>query len=138
MIDFSTEFGQRVQKRLEKEIVIWLSTVDSKGNPQPRPVWFHWDGETVLIYSQAEGAKVRHIKHNPRVALNLNCTSDGGDVVVLLGNASLMEGKVSSERLKVYLRKYRDGIKDIGMTPESFEADYHVAIMVKPTALRGF
>ena len=37
-----------------------------------------------------------------------------------------------------YVRKYREGIKDIGMTPESFEADYHVAILVKPTVLRGF
>jgi PPOX class probable F420-dependent enzyme len=83
MIDLNTEFGHRVQNRLEQEPVIWLTTVDSKGSPQPRPVWFHWDGETVLIYSQAEGAKVRHIKHNPHVALNLNSTPDGGDVVVL-------------------------------------------------------
>jgi PPOX class probable F420-dependent enzyme len=138
MIDFNTEFGQRAQKRLEHESVIWLTTVDSKGNPQPRPVWFHWDGETMLIYSQAEGAKVRHIKRNPRVALNLNSTPDGGDVMVLLGEANIMEGKVNPDRLKDYLRKYREGIKDIGMTPESFEADYHVAILVKLKILRGF
>ena len=138
MIDFNTEFGQRVQKRLEHESVIWLTTVDSKGNPQPRPVWFHWDGETVLIFSQADGAKVRQIKGNSRVALNLNSTPDGGDVMVLLGEATIEEGKVNPERLTDYIRKYREGIKDIGMTPESFEADYHVAIFVKPTTLRGF
>jgi PPOX class probable F420-dependent enzyme len=138
VIDFNTEFGQRVQKRLEQEPVIWLTTVDAKGNPQPRPVWFHWDGETLLIFSQAIGAKVRHINLNPRVALNLNSTSDGGDVVVLLGEAKIMEGKVSKDRMEDYIRKYREGIKDIGMTPESFEADYHVAILVKPTSLRGF
>lgn len=138
MIDFNTEFGQRVQKRLEHESVIWITTVDSKGNPQPRPVWFHWDGETVLIFSQAEGAKVKHIKGNPRVALNLNSTPDGGDVMVLLGEATIEEGKVSPERLKNYIQKYREGIKDIGMTPESFEADYHVAIFVNPVSLRGF
>jgi PPOX class probable F420-dependent enzyme len=138
MIDFNTEFGKRVQKRLEHETVIWLTTVDSKGNPQPRPVWFHWDGETVLIFSQVEGAKVRHIKHKPRVALNLNSTQDGGDVMVLLGEANIVDGKVNPDRLKDYIQKYREGIKDIGMTPESFEADYHVAIFVKPTNLRGF
>ena len=138
MIDFNTEFGQRVQKRLEHESVIWLTTVDSKGNPQPRPVWFHWDGETVLIFSQADGAKVRQIKGNSRVALNLNSTPDGGDVMVLLGEATIEEGKVNPERLTDYIRKYREGIKDIGMTPESFEVDYHVAIFVKPTTLRGF
>ena len=138
MIDFDSEFGRRALKRLEQEDVIWLSTVDAKNSPQPRPVWFHWDGETVLIFSQVEGAKVRHIRRNPKVALNFNSSPDGGDVVVLLGEAALVEGKVNPERLKDYIRKYREGIKDIGMTPESFEADYHVAILVKPTVLRGF
>jgi PPOX class probable F420-dependent enzyme len=138
MIDFNTKFGQRVQKRLEHESVIWLTTVDSKGNPQPRPVWFHWDGETVLIFSQVNGAKVRHIKGNPRVAVNLNSTPDGGDVMVLLGEATIVEGKVSPERLIDYIRKYREGIKNIGLTPASFEADYHVTILVRPTSLRGF
>jgi PPOX class probable F420-dependent enzyme len=138
MINFDTEFGQRVRKRLEQESVIWLTTVDARGFPQPRPVWFHWDGETVLIFSQEEGAKVRHIRRNPRVALNLNCTPDGGDVVVLLGEAEVLTGKISPERMKDYLSKYREGIKDIGMTPESFQADYHIPILVKPKALRGF
>jgi len=138
MIDFDTEFGGRVRKRLEQEPVIWLTTIDAKNSPQPRPVWFHWDGETLLIFSQAEAAKIRHIQRNPRVALNLNSTPDGGDVVVLLGEASIVVGQVSLERLKDYLRKYREGIKDIGMTPESFQADYHVPILVKPKALRGF
>lgn len=138
MIDFNTNFGQRVKKRLEHESVIWFTTVDSKGNPQPRPVWFHWDGETVLLFSQAEGAKVRQIKGNPCVALNLNSTPDGGDVMVLLGEATIVEDKVSPERLQDYIRKYQEGIKDIGMTPESFEADYHVPILVRPSSLRGF
>jgi PPOX class probable F420-dependent enzyme len=138
MIDINSEFGKRVQRRLEHESVIWLTTVDSKGNPQPRPVWFHWDGETILIYSQVDGAKVKHIQRNSRVALNLNSTRDGGDVVVFLGEARTLDGKVNPARLSAFIEKYRDGIKDIGMTPESFEADYHVAILVRPTALRGF
>jgi hypothetical protein len=39
MIDTSTKFGQRVAQRLEEERVIWLTTVDGQGIPQPRPVW---------------------------------------------------------------------------------------------------
>ena len=138
MINLETEFGKRVGKRLEEEQVIWLITVDSEGGPQPRPVWFHWDGKTVLIFSQAEAAKVRHIRRNPRVALNFNCTPDGGDVMVLLGEAQVLTEKVSAGRWEDYLRKYREGIRDIGMTPQSFEAEYRVPILVKVTALRGF
>lgn len=66
MIDLSTQFGQRVAKRLEEESIIWLITVSQDGFPQPRPVWFWWNGESFLIFSRPEGAKLRHIQRNPR------------------------------------------------------------------------
>jgi PPOX class probable F420-dependent enzyme len=138
MIDFNGDFGKRVLERLQQEEVIWLVTVDRKGFPQPRPVWFQWDGETILIFSQLAGAKIRHIQRNSKVAVNFNCTPGGGDVVVLLGEATVLEGKIGLDRLNAYISKYRQGIEEIGMTPASFESDYHVAIVVKPTALRGF
>ena len=34
---------------MQQEQIIWLTTVDSHHTPQPRPVWFHWDEETVLM-----------------------------------------------------------------------------------------
>jgi len=138
MINFEGEFGEKVRLRLGQEQVIWLTTVDAKNSPQPRPVWFHWDGETVLIFSQANAAKVRHIRHNLRVALNFNSTAGGSDVMVLLGEASIVDRKISDLRMRDYLDKYHQGIQDIGMTPESFQADYSVPILVKPTTLRGF
>ena len=138
MINFEGEFGEKVRMRLCQEQVIWLTTVDAKNSPQPRPVWFHWDGETVLIFSQANAAKVRHIRHNLRVALNFNSTAGGSDVMVLLGEASIVDRKISDLRMRDYLDKYHQGIQDIGMTPESFQADYSVPILVKPTTLRGF
>ena len=138
MINYEGEFGEKVRLRLGQEQVIWLTTVDAKNSPQPRPVWFHWDGETVLIFSQANAAKVRHIRHNLRVALNFNSTAGGSDVMVLLGEASIVDRKISDLRMRDYLDKYHQGIQDIGMTPESFQADYSVPILVKPTTLRGF
>jgi hypothetical protein len=44
---------------------------------------------------------------------------------------------VAAERMKAYLRKYRSGIVDLEMTPASFQAEYSVPILVRPTALRG-
>ncbi len=38
MLDMNTEFGQRVARRLAEERIAWLTTVDSSGTPQPRPV----------------------------------------------------------------------------------------------------
>ena len=50
--DTTTDFGRRVERRLRDEYLVWLTTVRADGLPQPSPVWFLWDGETVLIYSQ--------------------------------------------------------------------------------------
>ena len=52
--DPSTPFGQRVQRRLRDEQVIWLTTVGADGTPQPNPVWFLVDGTTVVVYNRPE------------------------------------------------------------------------------------
>ena len=72
MIDTTSEFGTRVAQRLQQEGIIWLTTVRGDGTPQPSPVWFLWDGETFLIYSQPGAPKVRNIARSPKVALHLN------------------------------------------------------------------
>jgi len=138
VIDFNTRFGRTVDRRLRREAIIWLTTVDRSSRPQPRPVWFAWDGKTVLIFSQPATAKVRHLAKNRSVALNLNSDSEGGTVTVLLGKASLLKQPVRAAVLEKYLKKYRKAIVELGTTPQEFLAEYSTAIQVKPTSLRGF
>jgi PPOX class probable F420-dependent enzyme len=135
---FAGRFGQRARRRLKLEKVIWLTSVDADGAPQPRPVWFDWGGRDLLVYSKPGAGKLRQIRRNPRVALHLNSTEDGDDVVVLLGEARIAGTPVPSARRERYLRKYRRGIRDLGMTPTSFLSDYSVAVYIRPTTLRGF
>ncbi|MBI2360775.1 MAG: TIGR03667 family PPOX class F420-dependent oxidoreductase [Deltaproteobacteria bacterium] len=138
MLDFSSRFGRRVNRRLCQEKIIWLTTVDSHNTPQPRPVWFHWDGRTVLIFSEKNKAKLRHIARNPRVALNFNTDEEGGDVAVLLGDAVILDEPPASVRVKTYLRKYKAGIKSLGMTVAQFTEAYTVPVLVTPQTMRGF
>jgi PPOX class probable F420-dependent enzyme len=138
MINFKTRFGRHVNRRLRQEKIIWLSTVDSHNTPQPRPVWFHWDGKTVLIFSEKEKAKLRHIGRNPRVALNFNTDEDGGDVAVLVGDALISDERPAANRVKSYLRKYGEGIRDLGMTIAQFTESYAVPIRISPQFMRGF
>ncbi len=137
MIDFSTEFGQRAYKRLSDEEVIWLTTTDNQGNPQPRPVWFLWSADMVLIFSQPQAYKVAHIKIHPRVALNLDSANSGEDIVVLLGEAQIDTTPVSPAELKAYIEKYSQGLVSINMTESEFKDSYSTAIRVTPTHLRG-
>jgi PPOX class probable F420-dependent enzyme len=136
-LDASTEFGARVARRLADELIGWLVTVNGRGAPQPSPVWFLWDGRSILIYSRPETAKLRNIAANPRVAMHLNDEGRGDDVVILSGRAAVSEDP-PAHALPAYVDKYGGLIERNGWTPESFAADYSVPVRIRPTGLRGF
>jgi PPOX class probable F420-dependent enzyme len=138
MVDFDSPIGRTVKRRLRQEHIIWFTTVDSRSSPQPRPVWFHWDGQTILIRSRAGAAKLRHVAANPRVALSFNTDQDGGSVGVLTGEAAIAKEPQPAPRTNAYLRKYRDGIRSLGMTPAAFQSAYPVTVLITPQTVRGF
>jgi PPOX class probable F420-dependent enzyme len=138
MMDFNSPIGEKIIIRLKQEHILWLTSVDAKNTPQPRPVWFTWDGETVLVFSQPDAAKIRHIRRNPRTALNFNTSPDGGDVGVLIGTAEILPVQPSPQHIKAYLEKYEQGIRDIGVTIDEFRKEYSVAIRITPESVRGF
>ena len=139
MIDLKTDFGRAVEKHLQSEYVIWLTTVDSHLTPQPRPVWFLWEYDTILIFSQPEAYKIKHIKQHPRVALHFN-TDDSGDkhVMVITGEAVIDPNGVTPNQVPAYLEKYKTGIADLDMTLEAFNAGYSTLIRITPSELRGW
>lgn len=139
MIDFGTPFGRVLERQLENQYVIWLTTIDSSLTPQPRPVWFIWQDGSFLIFSQAKAHKVRHIAKQPHVALHFN-TDEKGDkhVMIFTGEAVVDNSVPPAHAIPAYLRKYKDGIHALGSTPEEFSREYSVAIKVHPTEVRGW
>jgi PPOX class probable F420-dependent enzyme len=137
LIDSGTEFGQRVERRLREEWLAWLTTVGANGTPQPIPVWFLWDGaDSVLIYSKPDTPKLRAIARNPRVSLNLDGNGKGGDIVVLLGDASVSDDAPAHE-IPEYVEKYRPRLEYNRWAPEEFSASYSVPIRIRVTRVRG-
>jgi PPOX class probable F420-dependent enzyme len=136
-IDTSSEFGARVARRLNDEPIGWLTTTAADGTPQPSPIWFLWDGETVLIYSQPNTLKLRHIAASSKVSLHLDGDGRGGDIIILTGEARVDDGIPPANQHPEYVTKYADGIQRIGMTPESFAQAYSVPIRFTPARLRG-
>jgi PPOX class probable F420-dependent enzyme len=137
MVDFSGELGVRAQERLGTELVIWLTTVTPSGTPQPRPVWFIWEGGEFLIYSQPAAKKLEHIAGNPQVSLHFNSTADGEDIQVFLATATIDHNPLPAKGRDAYLAKYRAEIEAIGQTPETFGATYNVLIRAVPMKLRS-
>ncbi|MFN8514522.1 MAG: TIGR03667 family PPOX class F420-dependent oxidoreductase [Thermomicrobiales bacterium] len=137
MIDFSTEFGKHAKDRLEREEVGWLITVGSDGTPQPSPVWFLWDGETILIYSRPDTPKVRNVRRHPQTAFHLDGDEQGGNIVILIGEVTI-DDTLPADQHSAYLEKYAAPIIRIGLTNESFADGYSTPLRFRPTRLRGF
>jgi PPOX class probable F420-dependent enzyme len=138
MIDLTSRHGRRINRRLRQERIIWLTTVDVQNTPQPRPVWFHWDGKTILIFSEKDKAKLCHIARNPRVAVNFNTDEDGGAVAVLIGDGKILHDRPEPNRVKAYIRKYTEDIEDLDMTVAEFSEAYAIPILITPQSMRGF
>lgn len=136
-IDTSNEFGARAARRLNEEMIGWLTTVSSSGAPEPSPIWFLWDGETAVIYSRPNTPKLRHIAASSKVSLSLDGDGRGGDIVILTGDAQIDEAIPPANEVPEYVAKYAKGITGIGMTPASFAAAYSVPIRFRPARLRG-
>jgi PPOX class probable F420-dependent enzyme len=101
-------------------------------------VWFLWDRPaSFLIYSKPATAKLRNIAERPRVALHLDGNGEGGDIVVVLGDAAVTNDAPAND-VPDYLEKYAEFIARNSWTPESFAADYSVALRIEASKLRGF
>ena len=137
--DPSTPFGERVARRLRDERLIWLTTVDAKGTPQPTPVWFLWDESTstFLIYSLTNAKRHAHLQQNPRVALNFDGNGKGGDIIVFTGEAQVSSDDPPADQLPAYVEKYRDFLSRSFGTPANFASRYSVALRIRPMAIRG-
>lgn len=137
VIDPSTPAGAHIAQRLRDELMAWLTTVSPRGAPITIPIWFLWQGgDSLLVYSQPNTAKLRNIAANPRICAHLNDEGAGQDIVIMIGTAELSDDP-PADRLDVYIEKYRSLIDGYGWTPESFAADYSVPLRVNVERLRG-
>jgi PPOX class probable F420-dependent enzyme len=126
------ELTDQIKRHLTGDTIAWLTTVSPAGWPAPRPIWFVWDGSAITIYSLNDGAKLRHIESNDRVAVNFNSAADGGDVVVLWGRAERVPDAPAPSQYPGLLEKYADRIKQMGRTPQWYDDNYGVALRVVP------
>jgi PPOX class probable F420-dependent enzyme len=136
VLDPSMQGHDRAESRLRSEPIIWLTTVRADGQAQATPVWFLWDGETFLLYSQPDAQKVRNLAANPKVALHLDDDGSGGDVVTVEGTATVEPDTPRADRVDGYLTKYQAAIDALGYEPGPFARTYSTAIRVRPTRVR--
>lgn len=128
------ERRNHVEARLHGNLMAWLTTVRRNGRPVTVPVWFLLrEDETVLVYSQPDGLKLRNIRHNVNVALGLDVTDLGRDIIRLAGTAQHADHIAPADQNKQYVVKYTERIGAMFGTAEKFAELFSTALLITPT-----
>ncbi len=85
-----TVAASRVQEFTQRTYLAILATVYPSGGPQAFPVWYEFDGESFLVTTEAEAAKVYNIRRNPQVALCITDTSRWMKSLTVRGRARVV------------------------------------------------
>lgn len=125
---------EHVESRLRSNLMAWLTTVRPDGRPDTVPVWYLLqDDETVLLYSQPGKLKLRNIAANPNVALGLDVTDIGRDIIRLDGTAHRADDVPPAHEHAAYKAKYAERIGAIFGTVERFAELFSVPVIITPT-----
>jgi PPOX class probable F420-dependent enzyme len=137
ILDRTTQRGQHVERRLQADLIAWLTTVRPSGQPDSVPGWFLWQDDTLVIYSRLNQTKLRNLAENPKVTLTIDNTNGGSDVIRIEGTARHDPDFPPCHEVPAYVEKYREQIAYIGYdTPEKFARTYSAAIVITPTRFR--
>jgi PPOX class probable F420-dependent enzyme len=135
ILDLTRPRHQQIDQRLRSEPIIWLGTVRPDGRPHLVPVWFWWDGTTVLFFSKPGSQKVRNLRHNSQVVVALDTADEGEDVALFEGQAELLAEGAVQATLSAFAAKYAALFVRTGSTPERMAKEYSQTIRVTLTKL---
>ena len=131
-LDSSQPKDAHIQERLERNVIIWITSVRPDGRPHSVPVWFLWEDGTVLIFSRPD-QKIKNLRANPRVVLALDDTQGGDDVILFEGTAELLPTPSLEVMNPAYAAKYQRQLDAFQWTRESMAQDYSQPIRITPT-----
>jgi PPOX class probable F420-dependent enzyme len=123
----------RVDALLDRESVVWLSSVRPDGRPHLIPIWFWWDGHAVLFASKPQACKVTNLQANADCMLAIGDPDADFDVALIEARAELAAMPTDELLAAGLLAKYRDRMHAAGLTPTTFARTYSQVVRIVPT-----
>lgn len=129
--------AHRLDRFLASEPVVWISSVRPDGAPHLVPIWFTWDGESLLVFSKPYAQKVHNLRSNPTVMLALGDPAADFDVVLVEAHAEL--DPVPARSLPAaHFAKYGERMATLGLSAETFLETYSQVIRITPRRPLGW
>src|SRR5687768_9832293 len=125
--------ADRIDRLLESEPIVWLSTVRPDGTPHLVPIWFSWDGERLFIASKPGARKVRILRDNARLMLAIGEPDADFDVGLVEAEAVIPEATTRELLPPGHLARYAERMRAIGLDEDEYLDTYSQPILVTPT-----
>ena len=72
-----------------------LATIRPDGSPHVAPVWYHYDGDKVMVVAERTAVKVRNIGNDPRVSLSIATDTEPYKYVLVTGDATISDAGIA-------------------------------------------
>ena len=128
----------RIQRFLEEEAVVWLSTVRPDGTPHIVPVWFWWDGTSLLVFSKPDAVKIRNLRAGSSVMLGVGDADEDFDIGLFQGRAEILDVPTAEILPAAHLEKYASQMAGIGLTAAEYAETYPVVVRITPIHYLGW
>ena len=123
----------RVEALLDREAIVWLSTVRPDGRPHLIPIWFLWDGDAVLFASKPGACKVANLRAKAECMLAVGDPMADFDVALIEARAELASMTTLELLAAGLLAKYSDRMCAADLTAGTFAETYSLVVRVVPT-----
>src|SRR5579871_6503571 len=77
------------QELLHSKIPARLAYVWMDGTPRVVPIWFHWNGQELVMASPPKAPKLKALAQNPKVAVTIDDNTFPHKVLLIRGTARL-------------------------------------------------
>ena len=74
---------------LASKIPARLAYIATDGTPRVVPIWFHWDGQSIVMASPTRAPKLKALTKNPKVSLTIDNNEFPHKVLLVRGTARL-------------------------------------------------
>jgi len=109
-----------------------VATVRSDGSPHVTPVWVDWDGEFVIFNTAVGRAKEKHLRRDPRVAVEVFAQENPYSYVSIDGTAALSE-----EGADAHIDKLAKKYLGVDEYPSREPGERRIIVRIRPERVHG-
>jgi PPOX class probable F420-dependent enzyme len=91
---------------IERPVVAFLATVDSRGRPQLTPLWIDHDGNDILVNTAEGRAKALNMRRNPNVSISMYPPEDPYKVLAIRGTVTEVTTEGADDHIDALAKKY--------------------------------